>query len=334
MKKSESLSLSTSHRARDTSLPVFLWKGTPYVCGRVGGSVTRSHLFCVVMCRGATWTVNLDRPTARQRKCMFPTQSTSPTATKEKDSLLLAVHHEEVVPLILILSLLRPSTWPGLLTGLSESNSLVVSPGLLSLLHILCDFVPVCHLPTRSAFTYSAARSHSSWVKPGLYVTILATRYWVLAGAKCSSVHRWSARGQLHALNEKIQVLEFSFVLHLPSYFFSLLFRKCLYQRSSGNYLAFLSPCLARNSPGDSSVWFQGSFSGGSSPFTLYLEKPLTQSVTPSIIFQLSPPTLLLLLRHSLAQEGHMGVPALFYEGMGRENEIENQRSQIKSGTV
>lgn len=116
--ESESLSLITSYLARDTSLPVFPWKGAPYVRGGGGGSVTRSHLPSVVMCQGCHVDCYFRRIHAVQRRTMYISpQSASLAATRENELLFLPAHHYEAIPLILILSLRRPSGHSGLLTG-------------------------------------------------------------------------------------------------------------------------------------------------------------------------------------------------------------------------
>lgn len=114
---------------------------------------------------------------------------------------------------------------------LSESNSLVAPPRLVSLLLSLWDWVQICHLPGYSSFTASVSSSHSSWVRSIFYITLLAALYWAFASAKYFLVHRWSVRGKLV---EGTKSGSWFFLLSLSTVlsFFPLLFRY-LYQQSS-----------------------------------------------------------------------------------------------------
>lgn len=228
MKESESLSLITSYLARDPSLPVLPWKGTPYVWGGVGRSVTCSHLPSGV--KGATWTVTLEGPIVQQRTMYIshPERISSSyqrkwVALPSREPLWTDSSHFNSVTFTPLESIRPTHRLQNLWSVLSESNSLVASPRLLSLLLVLWDSVPVSHLPTHSALTPSLTRSHSSWVKPVLYITILASLYWVFASAKCSLVHRWSVQAKFVRWMSKFRFLNFpsSYICHFifPHYF-------------------------------------------------------------------------------------------------------------------
>ena len=168
LRESKSLSLITS---RSNLLEMY-----------VGGSLTHSHLPSVVMCQGC-YADSYFRQTHSSAK-----DNVYISSSDQRKWAALPWHapwwsdssHFDSVTFMPLDSTGSTRRLQALCSVLSESNSLVASPRPLSLLLILCNSVPTCHLPTHSALTPSATCCHSSWVKP-----VCTECYLVLSVCKC-----------------------------------------------------------------------------------------------------------------------------------------------------